>query len=150
MAGAGGLRLFYYLYFMQEIVIQTGYVSPKNPEKFWESVEKADRELFAGMKFHYEYHHVKDKVFTRLDNAIKANEMFGLKCKSSLVVFSPTKLKAYWFGAAIADFQYADMKAFIEGVKFQLLSHNEFVGQQRIIEVKRKALLQFGNVEQGL
>lgn len=112
------------------------------------SEESTSRSL--NIRFNFEYHHVKEKVFTRIDNALAKSELFGLKCKSSLVIFSPALKKAYWFGKELAEFQYPDWNAFLNGIKFQLLSHNDFVGQQKIIEVKHRTLIEFGNIGQPL
>lgn len=82
------------------------------------------------------------KLISKIERAINNSELFGLRCDTSLIVFSPVKLSAYWFGKEISDFKYETIRHLIADVKFYLLTHKQFIPVSKVmIETKKRQRL---------
>lgn len=79
-----------------------------------------------------------EKVIERIEQFLKDNSPFGLKCQRSTVIFIPHQFKAYWIwsdGETGPEFNYGNTTDFITGLKMQYLSHKELVTPDELLGV---------------
>lgn len=78
------------------------------------------------------------KVIKRIGAAIDHKQPFGLKCKTSMIVYIPHELRCYWVGVMKTAFDFKDIKALTQSAAMQYLSHKEFVSTIKLLDIAKK------------
>jgi hypothetical protein len=84
-------------------------------------------------------------VIALIERSLENQLPFGLKCESSMIVYIPARLVAYWAGKMEAAFSFETFGRLVDSVKMQYLSHKEFVGMEKLLSLV--ALLKLANEE---
>jgi hypothetical protein len=114
------------------------YLASGNDSPIKRYLRGEDNNPAVTINVHYSASHGSDAaVMEEISDHLANGVPFALQSgKSSLVVFIPSKLTAYWFGSSEPNqFIYANQQAFIDGVKLQYLTHKEFLNSEALLEI---------------
>lgn len=80
------------------------------------------------------------EVMEEIRKRLSEHVPFALKSENSLVVFVPSALSAYRYGAQKSFFRYPNEKAFVDGIKLQYLTHKELLSTELLLEISTTIL----------